>query len=61
MYYVVETKLPDYDDWYPVIDVEKSKLHPQVLKFDTKEAAESWASKHAVKNHDWKVVEYESE
>lgn len=63
MSFIVETKLPqpDLDDgeWYPVIDLQKSKIVPQVLLFQTRESAESWAEGHSVKGHEWRVVEYE--
>lgn len=59
MKYVIETKLPDYDDWYPAIDLELSKLKPTVRKFDTREAAEAWGEKHSISGHEWRVVEDE--
>ena len=59
MKYIVETQLPDYDDWYPAIDLELSKVRPAVRKFDTREAAEAWAEKHSIPNHKWRVVEDE--
>ena len=45
MKYIVETQLPDYDDWYPAIDLDKSKIYPAVKTFDTKEEAEAWAQR----------------
>lgn len=59
MAFIIETKLPDYEDWYPVIDLDKSKIHPQVKKFETEQQAIAWAEKYSVKNHEWRVVEDE--
>jgi hypothetical protein len=61
MYFVIETQLPDYEEWYPVIDVDNSRLQPIVKKFQTREQAEAWAEKHSVSNHKWRVVEHVSE
>lgn len=58
MKYIVETKLPDYDNWYPAIDLDKSKIYPEIKRFNTKEEAETWAQAHQVSmNHEWRVVE----
>ena len=59
MSYIVETKLPDYENWYPAIDPEKSTVHPQRKTFPTQELAESWAEKHVNKTYEWRVVEDE--
>lgn len=57
MTFIIETKLPDYEDWYPVIDLDNSKVHPQIKKFATEEQATEWAKSHSVKDHEWRVVE----
>lgn len=62
MKYIVETQLPDYEDtWHPVIDLDNSKIYPIIRKFNTKEEAETWAEKHSVSNHKWRIVEDDAE
>ena len=59
MSFIVETKLPDYENWYPAIDPDKSKVHPEKKIFATQELAEEWAKKYVPKHHEWRVIEDE--
>lgn len=61
MKYTVETKLPDYETWFSAIDMDDSKVHPIIRKFDTKELAEEWASKNVSKHCEWRVSEDDTE
>ena len=61
MKYIVETQLPEYGSWHPVIDLDKSKVYPQIIKFDTREEADAWAKNSLMVKDSWRVVEDESE
>jgi hypothetical protein len=61
MTFIIETKLPDYEDWYPVIDVDNSTVVPKPKYFYTEEQAKAWAEKYVVDTHEWRVTENESE
>ena len=61
MKYNVQTKLPEYETWFPAIDMDESKVHPIIKKFDTKELAEEWAGKNVGKHCVWRVSEDDTE
>lgn len=59
MTFVIETKLPDYQNWYSVIDSTKSTVHPKPKLFATENQATEWAKQNVPSNQEWRVVEHE--